>query len=144
MSLKEYDAKQITVFICGILIDSGLDEETFLTIEQDEADYGKVTGADGQATRYRTNNRGAKIVLSVMQTSDSNGFLGALSNAGLLAANGSDVGPLMVRDRVSGVCMYTAAECWISKPPNVEYAKKPTPRKWDIDVATLVRVDAGS
>lgn len=144
MSLKRYDAAQVTMVFMGILVDSGFAEGEFLTIEQSAPDYEVVVGADGQVGRSRTNNRHAVIKLKLMHTSAGNTFLGALSNAGLLAKNGSDVGPMLVRDRISGVCLYTAAECWIAKPPDVSYESKVSMREWQLECAELVRVDAGS
>jgi len=144
MSLKRYDAAQVTVSLMGILIDSGYAEGEFLTIKQNAPDYEIVVGTDGQVTRNRTNNRSAEIELKLMQTSDGNTFLSALSNAGLLAANGSDIGTMLVRDRISGVCMFTAQNCWIAKPPDVSFDNKATARIWMLTVDELVRVDAGS
>lgn len=144
MTLKRYDAAQVTMVFMGILIDSGFADGEFLTIEQDAPDYEKVVGTDGEVSRSRTNNRAAKIELKLAQTSDGNGFLGALSSVGLLAANGADIGPMLVRDRVSGTCMYTAANCWISKPPDISYDSKVTMRTWTMECDELVRVDTGS
>lgn len=144
MSTKRYDAAQVTIVLMGILIDSGFAEGEFLAIKQNAPDYEIVVGTDGQVTRSRTNNRSAEIELKLMQTSDGNSFLSALSNVGLLAANGADIGAMLVRDRVSGLCMYTAQNCWISKPPDVNFDNKATPRTWTLTVDDLERVDAGS
>lgn len=144
MSLKRYDAAQVTVVLANILIDSGYSEGSFLTIEQDAPDYEKYVGTDGQVGRSRTNNNSATIKLKLMQTSDGNTFLGALRTVGLLAANGADIGTLLVRDRISGVCMYTASNCWISKPPDLDYDSKITEREWEFQCDDLIRVDAGS
>lgn len=144
MSLKRYDAAQVTVILASVPIDSGYNEGEFLTIEQSAPDYETVVGTDGQVGRSRTNNRHAVLKLKLMQTSDGNTLLGALVNLGLLAKNGADIGSLMVRDRISGLCMYTAAECWVSKSPDVTFDNKITPREWTLECAELVRVDAGS
>jgi hypothetical protein len=144
VSLKRYDAAQVTVVLMGILIDSGYSEGEFLTIAQDAPDYEKYVGTDGQVGRSRTNNNSATLKLKLMQTSDGNTFLGALRTAGLLAANGADIGPLLIRDRVSGTCTYTAANCWISKPPDVTYDSKITEREWELQCDDLIRVDTGS
>lgn len=144
MSLKRYDAAQVTLVFMGILIDSGFADGEFLTIEQSAPDYEVVVGTDGQVGRSRTNNRHATIKVKLMHTSDGNTFFGALSNLGILARNGSDIGPMLVRDRVSGVCMYTAVNCWIAKPPDVSYDNKITMREWQLECDDLVRVDAGS
>jgi hypothetical protein len=144
MSLKRYDAAQVTVCLMGILVDSGFAEGEFLTIKQNAPDYEIVVGTDGQVTRSRTNNRSAEIELKLMQTSDGNTLLSAMSNTGLLTANGSDIGILLVRDRISGLCMYTAQNCWIAKPPDVTMDIKATSRVWTLNVDSLLRVDAGS
>jgi hypothetical protein len=144
MSLKRYDAAQVTLVFMGVLIDSGFADGEFLTIEQSAPDYEAVVGTDGEVSRSRTNNRHATLTLKLAQTSDGNTFLSVLLNAGILAKNGADVGPVLIRDRVSGICTYTAAHGWIAKPPDVSYDNKITMRSWIIEVADLVRVDAGS
>lgn len=144
MSLKRYDAAQVTVVLMGILIDSGYSEGEFLTIAQDAPDYEKYVGTDGQVGRSRTNNNSATLKLKLMQTSDGNTFLGALRTAGLLAANGADIGPLLIRDRVSGTCTYTASKCWIAAPPAVSFDNKVTMAEWTLECADLVRIDTGS
>lgn len=144
MTVKLYDAAQVTMVFMGILIDSGLAEGEFLSIDQEAADYEMKVGADGQVGRSRTNNLSAAIKLKLMQTSDGNTALGALRIAGLLAKNGADVGPMLVRDRLSGVRMYTAQSCWIAKPPSVVFANQIQMNEWELNCDALIRVDAGS
>jgi hypothetical protein len=144
LSLKRYDAAQVTLILANVPVSSGFNEGEFLTIEQSAPDYETVVGTDGEVGRSRTNNRHATIKVKLMQTSDGNTLFSALSNLGILAANGADIGALMVRDRISGLCTHTAAECWISKPPDVSYDNKITVREWTLEVAHLIRVDAGS
>lgn len=143
-SLKRYDAAQVTLVFMGILIDSGFAEGEFLTIEQSAPDYEVVVGTDGEVSRSRTNNRHATIKVKLAQTSDGNTLFTTLSNAGLLAKNGADIGPMLVRDRVSGVCTFVASKCWIAKPPDVSFDNKVTTREWTLECADLTRVDAGS
>jgi hypothetical protein len=144
MGFKRYDAAQVTAVFMGILIDSGLSEGEFLSIEQSAPDYEAYVGTDGEVGRSRTNNRHAVIKLKLMQTSDGNTFLSALRNAGILATNGSDVGPMLVRDRISGTCLYSATKCWIAAPPAVSYDSKITTREWTLECADLFRTDTGS
>jgi hypothetical protein len=144
MSLKRYDAAQMTLVFMGILIDSGFAEGEFLTIEQTAPTYEVVIGTDGEVSRSRTNNQHATITVKLAATSDGNTFFGALLNVGMLAANGSDIGPMLVRDRVSGTCTYTASKCWIAAPPAVSYDNKVTMRDWKLECADLVRIDTGS
>jgi hypothetical protein len=141
---KLYDASQVTVILANVPIDSGYAEGKFLGIAQSSPDYVVVVGTDGSVTRCRTNNRHAVIKLMLLQTSSGNTLLTALSNFGLLSHNGADIGSMLIRDRLSGVCMFTAANCWISAPPEVDFDLKATSREWTFEVDALVRVDAGS
>jgi hypothetical protein len=141
---KRYDAKQVTMVFMGLLIDSGFAEGEFLTIEQSAPDYEVVVGTDGEVGRSRTNNRHATIKVKLMHTSSGNTLFTTLSNAGLLARNGADIGPMLIRDRVSGLATWTASACWIAKPPDVSLDSKITTREWTLECADLTRVDAGS
>lgn len=141
---KRYDAAQVTMVFMGILIDSGFAEGEFLTVEQQAPDYEVVVGTDGEVSRSRTNNRYSVIKVKLAQTSDGNTFFSVLLNAGLLAKNGADVGPMLIRDRVAGTTTYTASKCWIAKPPDVSYDNKVTMREWTLECADLVRLDTGS
>ena len=143
-SLKRYDAAQVTMVFMGLLIDSGFAEGEFCTIEQSAPDYEVVVGTDGEVSRSRTNNRHATIMVKLAQTSDGNTFMTALLNAGLLAKNGADIGPMLIRDRVSGTCTWTASKCWIAKSPNVSLDNKVTMRDWTLECADLQRLDTGS
>lgn len=143
-SAKRYDAAQVTMVFMAILIDSGFAEGEFLTIEQSAPDYEVVVGTDGEVSRSRTNNRHATIKIKLAMTSDGNTFLSSLSNAGLLAKNGADIGPMLVRDRVSGIRNYAASKCWIAKPPDVSFDNKVTMVEWTLECADLVRFDGGS
>lgn len=143
-AVKRYDAAQVTLVFMGILIDSGFAEGEFLTLTQSAPTYEVVVGTDGQVSRSRTNNQHATIKVKLAQTSDGNTFFGALLNAGILAKNGADIGPMLIRDRVSGICQYTASKCWIAAPPEVTLDNKVTTREWELQCADLIRVDAGS
>ena len=142
-NFNNYDSADYSLIFMGILIDSGLQEEDFLSIEQAADDFTDEVGADGEVARARTNNAMADIKLTLMQTSAGNTFLTALNNLDKAAStNGSGVGPMLVRSRRSGTTVYTAAHCWIKKPPTVTVSSKTTKREWLLRVADLVRFDA--
>jgi hypothetical protein len=141
---KQYDASQVDIVINGILINSGFASGEFLTLKQSAPDYKKYVGADGEVTRSRTNDRSGEMEVKLAQTSSGNSFLTALSNADILSKNGAGVGALLIRDKLSGACIYTAGKCWIAKPPDVTFDADTTPRTWMLEFADLTRVDAGS
>jgi len=143
MGFKIYDANEVTVNVAGLPIESGFDDGEFLRIEQEADDFIDKAGTDGEVTRSKTNDRRATVTIILMQSSDGNALLSGLNNIDRLAGNGAGVGPLLVRDR-QGTALYAAAECWISKPPNVSFDREPTAREWTLRVASLERFDGGN
>ena len=143
MSLKVYDANEVTVNVAGLPIESGFDDGEFVLIEQEADDFIDKVGTDGEVTRSKTNDRRATITILLMQSSDGNALLSGLNNLDRLAGNGAGVGPFLVRDR-QGTALYAGAECWISKPPDVSFDREPTAREWTLRVASLERFDGGN
>ena len=143
MSLKVYDANEVTVNVAGLPIESGFDDGEFVRIEQEAEDFIDKVGTDGEVTRSKTNDRRATITILLMQSSDGNALLSGLNNLDRLAGNGAGVGPFLVRDR-QGTALYAGAECWISKPPDVSFDREPTAREWTLRVASLERFDGGN
>lgn len=142
-NLKIYDSDQVSVSFSGIPINSGRPDGEFVRIEQASEDFKSKRGVDGQTTRSKTKDRSAKITLILMQSSDSNIILSAISNLDREANNGAGVGALLIRD-IGGTSLYAAAECWIAKPPDVAFAGEAGPREWTLECAKLIRVDGGN
>lgn len=142
-STKVYDADQVSIVLMGIPISSGYADGAFLKIEQESADFTVKKGTDGSTTRSKTLDFNAKITLMLMQSSDGNAQLSAIRAADLAAPNGAGIGPMLVRDR-AGTSLYTAAHCWIEKPPDVEFAREASPREWTLHCSDLVRLDGGN
>lgn len=143
MSFKVYDADAISITVAGLPIDSGYDDGEFLRIEQESDDFTDKVGTDGEVTRSKTKDRRATVSIILMQTSTGNALLSGLNNIDRAAGNGAGVGPFLARDR-QGLALYAAAECWISKPPDVSFDREATAREWTIRIADLVRFDGGN
>jgi hypothetical protein len=141
--MKTYDADRVTISIAGILINSGFADGEFARIEQESDDFSDVVGTDGEVTRSKTLDRRATITVLLLQSSDGNARLSALSNIDRNNPNGAGIGALMIRDR-QGSAMYSAEHCWISKPPNASFDRAATSREWTIRVAKLERFDGGN
>jgi hypothetical protein len=139
---KYYDADQITVSVAGIPL-GGYAEGEFLRIEQESDDFEDVVGTDGEVTRSKTNDTRANVTILLMQSSDSNDLLSALSNTDRRAPNGAGVGAFLVRDR-NGRALYTGAASWVKRPPNATFDRTATAREWQIRVANLERFDGGN
>ena len=140
---KTYNADEVDLIIAGVPIDAGFADGEFLRIEQESDDFGDVVGTDGEVTRFKTLDRRANVVVLLMQTSDSNQFLSALSNADRLLPNGGGIVPFLVLD-TNGASLYEALELWVQKPPDVSFAREPGTREWNLRVARLERNDAGT
>jgi len=143
MALKVYDANEILMIIAGIPVTSGYDDGEFCRIEQETEDFTDKVGTDGEVTRSRTNDKRATCSVILMQSSLGNALLSALNNIDRLAGNGAGVGPFLVQD-LQGTALYAAAECWISKPPDVSFDREPTAREWTIRIASLERFDGSN
>lgn len=143
MSLKIYDANQITLSFMGIPIDSGYADGEFCSIEQMEQDFTVVVGTDGEVARCATNNACATIKLKLMQTSAGNALLSVLNNLDKVTPGGAGVGPLLIRDR-QGTSVFAAAKCWIAKPPDVSFDREVKEREWMLNCDKLSRFDGSN
>lgn len=142
-SAKVYDADQVVMVFMGIPISSGYADGEFLTIEQEAQDFETKVGTDGEVTRSKTNNRHAIIKVKLMQSSDGNAALSAINNVDIAASGGLGIGPMLIKD-LQGTTLYTAAKCWIAKPPDVSFDRTATAREWTLECAQLLRLDGGN
>lgn len=142
-SAKVYDADQVVMVFMGIPISSGYADGEFLTIEQEAQDFETKVGTDGEVTRSKTNNRHAIIKVKLMQSSDGNEALSAINNVDIAASGGLGIGPMLIKD-LQGTTLYTAAKCWIARPPDVSFDRTATAREWTLECAQLLRLDGGN
>jgi len=142
MAFREYDSNAVVVSVGGADIE-GFASGAIVTIEQLTDDYLEVVGTTGEVVRSRSNDRRATVTIRLMQTSPSNDILSAISNADLNAPNGVGVTSLYIRD-MNGRALYSAASCWIARPPQVTFDQTAQPREWLVRCAELVRLDGGN
>ena len=133
--MKNYNPKKVSMII-GAQAASGLADGTFITVEYDEDRFTKKTGADGEVTRVQNANESANIKLILMQTSNFNDYLSALSLADRLTGLGAV--PVLIRDQL-GTTLFAAQNCWVRKTPAGEFGKEVGTREWilDTDAADL-------
>ena len=140
--LKTYSADEVIVVYGNTLVNEGLADGTFVSVEWDEDAFSLSIGADGEGTRSKTNNRGATITLTLMQTSDINDLL---STQYLLDLNtpGGVTSPFLVKDS-NGRTLMAAEECWIQRAANVEYGREAGEREWVLRTSSLVPFIGGN
>lgn len=143
MTFKVYDSNEVTVVFGPVVIDNGLGENEFVSIEPAPDKFTMVVGADGSVTRSKSNNHTAVVKITLMQSSDINFRLSTIHNLDLVAPNGAGVLPLLVRDR-QGTTLHSGAEAWIVQAPTNTFDKVATPREWVLHVAKLSGVTGGN
>lgn len=128
-----YDPAKIIVTADGVTL-GGWADGTFAVIEREEDSFTKVTGADGQTSRAKSNNRSGTATLTFMQTSPSNEALSIL-----LARDereGNVVFPFQIKEVGTEKRLFSAT-AWIQKMPNVEYGKEITNLEWTLALADI-------
>lgn len=137
MAVHKYNPKKITGSWKGQIGTrefavqfSGYMDGTFVTAEYDEEAATKHIGAQGEASVVLNCNKGAKIVITLIQGSDVNDKLSDL--VGDANRNYLPVGVLTFED-LNGTTKIKAAEAWILKTSKVEFGKDITAREWTFD-----------
>ena len=139
MSLFTFDPKELSI-IAGPYILRGF-SDSLVTVARTNAAYEMVVGADGEATRVKSNDRSGTITVSLQQSSPSNDELSTLcaldetGNAGLF--------PLLIKDNL-GTTLCTADTCFVEKFPDAAFAKTTQTREWIIRTDTLMMFIGGN
>jgi hypothetical protein len=129
VGVKSFDPKKVTAIACGLLIDEGFGEDTFVKVTFKSELWETKVGSDGQVCRVRINDNTAEVEFTLMQTSIVNVRLSALLALDLLGSNGAGVGPFLLKDE-QGSTIIESSACWISKVPDVEMGKSAKERVW--------------
>ena len=135
MALHTYDADQVNIVFYGIPI-AGTADGKFLGVEYNDDAFKLTVGTNGDACRSKTNNRSAKITLTLGQWDSVNAALSALYFLDLNSPNGNGIGPLLIKDN-SGLSMYFAAKAWITKGAAAEFDREPKTREWVLETNDL-------
>src|ERR1019366_5461367 len=144
IDVKVYDSSSVSIVFLAVPIDSGYDEDEFLTIEQEEDDFEVVKSTDGTLTRSRREDRGTVVTIKLIQESDANSALAAINALDRSAPNGAGVGPFLARNR-NGLAIFAASKAWIMGPPkDVTFARGAKARSWKIYCQMDNRFDGGS
>ena len=131
MGLKSYNSADVQIIV-GTRKLKGVAPDSFVTITFEEDAYTKQVGADGEVTRSKSNNQSGTIEVILQQTSEDNAFLQSLRNTDLNTNKG--VVPVRVIDN-SGSYLMQAAEAWIQKPADKEFARDSGTRSWTLAFA---------
>ncbi len=139
MSVRTYDPAQFLFSFAGVPL-TAYAPDTFIKVERDEDSFSKQTGATGEVTRSKSNNRGGKVTLTLMSHSQDNDALSAIQAADELSGTG--VAPLQGKE-LNGTTVVSAANAWIQKPPAVERGKESGTTEWTFDCAVIEVFNGG-
>jgi hypothetical protein len=127
---KTIDPKKNLTSFAGIPLTSYA-KGTFIKIEADEDAFKKEVGASGETVRVLSNNRGAKVTVTLMAQSADNDALSAIHAQDRLTGEG--VGVFQTKE-ING-SSYVIGEGWIQKTPDYERADEATSVEWVFDLA---------
>ena len=133
MALDTYDPKAVAMVFDGQIID-GFADGTFVEVERNSDTWTLQMGADGDATRSKSNDRSGQIRFTLRQNAPANAVLSAaaqrdeLNNTGLTSST--------VVDANSGD-IHSAPTSWVKKPAAAPYAKEAGDRQWIVETDEL-------
>ena len=128
MAIRTYDPKNVKIIAGGIPI-TGYADGSFVVISRNADAFTLYTGADGQSSRSKSNDRSGTITLTLAKTSLSNDFLSAFAEADELTNSG--VFPIVVKD-LSGTTTAFSDSAFIQKKPDWTGSKEIDESEWVI------------
>ena len=140
MPVHTFDPATVIVSIGGTPM-SGLADGTFVIVSRDEDIFSKVSGADGEVSRAKSNNRSGSLTLTLIQTSMSNDVLSAIAVLDEISNTG--IVPVFVKE-IGTSTILMAGEGWVKKMPDVSYSKEIENREWVLDLAIVNMFEGGN
>jgi len=133
-SVRQYDPAEVLVTVDGQAI-TGFADGTFVETARNSDLFELTVGADGEATRTKSNDLSGRITITLQQTSPSNDILNDLATADEQSNQG--VFGSQIRDN-SGGTLASGQRSWIVKKPDAAFAKTTENRVWIIETNELV------
>jgi hypothetical protein len=140
MSVKNFDPSKVRITFAGSPL-NGFADGTFITATRRNPTWDMKAGADGEVARSKSNDKTGSVVLTLLQSSQSNDILSALQLTDELTGNG--VGPILIQD-LNGTTLVQGETAFIEKPADVTLSKEVEAREWTILVGELNMLVGGS
>lgn len=133
MSVKTYLADRVLINFNGVPLTGYADGE-FCIVTPNAEGWTKVSGADGEKVRSRSNDFSHNVELNFLQSSVSNTYLSGVAEADRLTGLGK--GPLLITD-LSGQTLHFWAEAWIIQNADSSFGKEAGERSWSLDTGDI-------
>ena len=140
LTVRTYDPKQITVTF-GPTIITDFAEGTFVKVARNGNAFEKQRGADGSVDRINKNALDFTVNFTLKQTSPINAVLSGVMLADQLSNSGTL--PLVVKD-LGGSTLFTAAQAWIAKDPDMEFGDTLGSREWTFETGPAANLIGGN
>lgn len=131
--LRTFDPKEVSVIFGEYIIRGFSDSQ--ITVARDNPQYEMVIGADGEATRVKSNDKSGTITITLQQGSPSNDDLSTIALADELSNGG--LRPFFMKDNL-GTSLFSAVSAYIEQIPEAAYGKTANDRTWIIRTDNLV------
>jgi len=139
---KVYDATEVSLNAFGIPIDSGFPDGDFVKLTQVSDRTSEVEGTDGEIAISKKKSRLYDVSIIVMQTSDAQAALSAVSEIARKTPGSVGAGPFTLKDR-QGITIYSG-KIWFKKDPDRAFGKEAGQREWKFRAALDEIVDGGN
>lgn len=133
MTVKNYDPAKVRITFAGSPI-SGFADGTFITAARRNPTWTMTSGADGETARSKSNDRTGTVVITLLQSSQSNDALSA--KAILDEQFGTGIGAILIQD-LFGTTLVQGEVGFVEKPADVVLAKEVEAREWTLLVDRL-------
>lgn len=127
MLVKTYDFNQVSCIAGANPLTGFADGDDVIKVEYEKEEFTTVVGANGEATRTKSNNKSAKVTLKLLKTSLANDILNQFLQADRLSNTG--LFPFMVKDN-NGTDLHSCEQMWIEKAPAVGHGENPSVNEW--------------
>ncbi len=135
MGFKDWNINDLALSLNAIPLDAGgYADDEFFSLEWAGEQFGDYLGADGEVSRYATNDFRATATLRYAHTASANDRLSALFNADLALPNGAGVGMFKARD-TEGRLVVLAERAWIMALPPLKLGKTVQVYEWKVRLA---------
>lgn len=129
-NVKNYDPAEVSLIV-GSHIVQGYGPDTFVKFARNNDAFTRVSGADGEGTRSKSNDRSATLEITLMQTSISNDILTGFALAD--EVNNGGTFPVLMKDN-NGTTKHASEISWVRKIADSERAKEAGTVTWVIEM----------
>ncbi len=131
--LSTYAPIELLVLVNGVRI-TGFSSTDILTIDRDTPRWTKDTGVMDETARAHSASTGAKVTLTIMQTSYANDLLTQFHKNDTENPEDGNILSLVITDQ-TGTTNFVTTEAWIIDLPQVQLTNGLETRAWEFDCA---------